>query len=305
MAFHADDPRAKLAPATPAKAAPVTAFAGADYARFYSEPPQDNEPLARTWYARGQNFLVAFSDVKAGAKLARPNHPDEYCVLLPDAATGARLSARGETVETPGNSIAFMPPGDSEVVAAQDGRIIRIFSTVANDLAARCANAASYAKPHPNVALLQPWPQPRGGWKIRRYSLDVTEGEGRFGRIFRCTNLMINMLDPRDGVRDIAKLSPHHHDDFEQGSLVIDGAYIHDIRWPWTPDMRIWRDDEHEFMAAPSLTVIPPPSVHTSRSVVPGLNQMIDIFSPPRLDFSNKPGWVINADDYPMPGETA
>ncbi|MBN9081312.1 MAG: hypothetical protein BGP04_23810 [Rhizobiales bacterium 62-17] len=305
MAFHADDPRAKLAPAAPAKAAPVTAFAGADYARFYFEPPQDDEPLVRTWYARGQNFLVAFSDVKAGAKLARSNHPDEYCVLLPDAATGASLSARGETVQSPGNSIAFMPPGDSEVVAANDGRIIRIFSTVAPDLAARCSNAASYAKPHANVALLQPWPEPRGGWKIRRYSLEVTGGEGRFGRIFRCTNLMINMLDPRDGPRDIAKLSPHHHDDFEQGSLVIDGAYIHDIRWPWTPDMRIWRDDEHEFMAAPSLTVIPPPSVHTSRSVVPGLNQMIDIFSPPRLDFSNKPGWVINAEDYPMPGETA
>jgi hypothetical protein len=102
------------------------------------------------------------------------------------------------------------------------------------------------------------------------------------------------------GPRDITRLSPHHHDDFEQGSLVLDGAYIHDIRWPWTPNMTIWREDEHAHCAAPSLAVIPPPTVHTSRSVDPGLNQMVDLFAPPRMDFSAKPGWVLNAADYPM-----
>ncbi|MGO4738355.1 hypothetical protein AB4099_17535 [Bosea sp. 2KB_26] len=302
--FHPTDPRAKLATGAPAKASPVSAYAGADYARFYAQEPQEAGPDARTWIARGQNFIVAYSEVRAGASLARIGQPDEYCVILPDAAMGASLSARGESLAAPGASILFVPPGDSEVTAASDGRVIRIFSTAAADLAAACSNASSYAEPHANVALLEPWPEPRGGWKLRRYSLEGEGGESRFGRIFRCTTLMVNMLDPRLGLRDITKLSPHHHDDFEQGSLVIDGAYIHDIRWPWTPDMRIWREDEHELMAAPSLTVIPPPSIHTSRSVLPGLNQMIDIFSPPRMDFSEKPGWVINAADYPMPGET-
>lgn len=300
--FHATDPRATLAAS--AKAKPVTAFAPAEYARFYAEPPQEAEGGVSTWYARGQNFVVAYSQAEAGARLARQGQKDEYCIILPDAETGVKVVAGGESVDVPGRSIVFVPPGDSTVTAAAEGRLIRLFSTQSADINAKCSNAASYAAPHPNIPPFQPWPDPPGGWRVRHYTLDVKGEEGRFGRIFRSTNLMVNFLEPRVGLRDVTKLSPHHHDDFEQGSLVIDGAFVHDIRWPWTPDMTIWREDEHELLAAPSLTVIPPPAVHTSRSVLPGFNQMIDIFSPPRRDFSEKPGWVLNAADYPMPGET-
>ncbi len=303
--FHASDPRATLGAAPKAAAKAATEFAGAEYARFYAETPQEQGDFGRTWYARGQNFILGHSDVAAGGVLTRKGQVDEYCIIIPDAATKVQVKTATETVDIPGFSIVFVPPGDSTITVSTGGRIARLFSSQSADLAALCSNAASYAKPHPNLPPFQPWPEPPAGWRVRHYSLEIKGEQGRFGRIFRCTTLMVNFLDPRIGLRDITKLSPHHHDDFEQGSYVIDGAFVHDIRWPWTPDMNVWRDDEHELLAAPSLTIIPPPSVHTSRSVLPGFNQMIDIFSPPRVDFSEKPGWVLNADDYPMPGAKA
>lgn len=299
--YDPSDPRSRMAASAPAsKPAGAQGFAGADYGLFYEIGPQIVADGARTWLTRGQNFLVGQSEVEPGGSLSRPNQPDEYVLLLPDRDTPAVVEANGERVEVDGYSLVIVPPGKSRITLPQGGRATRIFSTRSEDLNSACSNADSYAAPHPNVALLEPWPDPVGGFRIRAYSLDVPPTPGRFGRIFRCTTLMVNYLDAQHGPRDITKLSPHHHDDFEQGSLALDGAFTHHLRWPWTTNLNVWRDDEHALVRSPSLTVIPPPAIHTSRGMEAGLNQLVDIFSPPRVDFS-KQGWVLNADEYPMP----
>ncbi len=297
--YDKSDPRAALGTGKSAPAA--TAFAAADFGLFYETGPQQVADGVKTWMTRGQNFLVAQSQARAGGSVSRSGQADEYVLLIMDQDTPAIIEANGETVEVGGYSLVIVPPGDSRITLPKGGSFSRIFSTASEDLNAACSNAASYVEPHPNVALLQLWPAPVGGYRIRAYSLDVPSTPGRFGRIFRCTTLMVNVLDPQTGPRDVTKLSPHHHDDFEQGSLSLAGAFTHHLRWPWTTDLNAWRDDQHALVNSPSLTVIPPPAIHTSRGMDAGLNQLIDIFSPPRVDFSEQ-GWVLNADEYPAAG---
>ena len=307
--YASTDPRAKLAAAAPvttglppARPKHPTAFAAAEYEKFYERAPQEITEGATTWYARGQNFIVAYTNAAEGAVIMRKSEPGEYFVLLPEKSTSVAISAGSETKNVPGYSVAIVPPGDSSVTVLNGGTMICIFA-VSPELAAKCSNAAAYAEQHPNIPAYKPWPEPTGGYRIRSYSLDVPPQEGRFGKIFRCSTLMVNFLPPSNGPRDLAKLSPHHHDDFEQGSLALEGTWTHHIRWPWTPNFHIWREDEHVTCESPSLCVIPPPAVHTSYAAGKGMNTLIDIFSPPRMDFSKVTGWVLNADEYPMPSE--
>ncbi|WP_299679088.1 hypothetical protein [uncultured Roseobacter sp.] len=268
---------------------------------FYEETPQFDDDHGKTWLIRGQNFVIAYTEVAPGGTVSRIDHPDEYMAMVPDRETPAVLSAGTETNEIDGYSMIVMPPGDSIITLTKGGRLVRVFSTNSEELNAQCANADAYAEPRINVTPLTPWPDPKGGFKIRTYSLDVPQQEGRFGRIWRCTTVMINVFDPQMGPRDTTRLSPHSHDDFEQASLVLGGTFAHHLRWPWTVDLASWREDVHLDVKAPSVAVIPPPTIHTSRGTAAGANDLVDIFSPPRLDFSMKENWVLNAEDYLLP----
>lgn len=267
--------------------------------RAYETPPQLTDTGSQTWITRGANFVVAVSAVQPGAVLRRTDNPDEYMVLLGDVA--ATIRAGDETIDAEPESLTIVPPGSSEVVAKGAGYLVRVLSNRASDLIAKAQNAAIYADGAPEVAPLVPWPDPISGFKLRHYKPFEYDKPDTNMRLFRCTNLMINVLTKRTSPRDVKKLSPHSHDDFEQASLLLEGDYIHHLRYPWVPDMSQWRPDEHLEIGSPSVTIIPPKVVHTSRNVGDKRSWLIDIFAPPRVDFSRMPGLVLNADEYPMP----
>jgi len=294
------DPRADLFAAS-SKPPAAGLIADEQLALFYGTEPQARGEGWKSWYHRGNNFVLAYSEAEPGAVFARDAQPDEYVVYLPDAARGAVIQTGAERVEVPGHSIAFLPPGDSRVTLPDGGVLVRLFTTSSADLAKAASNAGAYDVARSHIPPFEAWPAPEDGFRIRHYSLDVPAEAGRFGRIFRCTTFMVNIFEPQNGPRDTTKLSPHHHDDFEQCSLALKGRFVHHLRWPWTVDMADWRDDRHVEAGSPSSLVIPPPVVHTTRATDGGDNDLVDIFCPPRMDFSLKPGWVLNADDYPLP----
>jgi hypothetical protein len=276
----------------------------ATHARHYAEPPQKTEADGtRHWITRAANFVTVVSQAVEGAVLERENG-DEYMVLLAPE-TAAVIEADGQRVESNGNSLTIVPPGESRIPVRKAGIVVRVFSNKASDLVAAAKNAAIYADGAPEVTPIAPWPDPVGGFRLRHYDLNAIASPDPSPlkmRVFRSTNLMINIFMPWNTRRDERKLSPHSHENFEQMSLGLKGSFVHHLRYPWTPDKTRWRDDEHEHYDSPSILVIPARVIHTTQDVGQGSTWLVDIFAPPRMDFSSKPGFVLNAAEYPLPG---
>lgn len=301
MTYASDDPRSTLSTAA-ATPGPAGGIAAAQFLDFSISSPTVVTPHAtEQWIVRGQNFVLIYSQPADGDMFWKASLRSEQVVLLVDndSALHGKHNAHGEHDST-GPALVVVPPGESTLTSTGTGPIVQLIQSDETEWAAKASNADSYATPHPGVAPLDPWPEPVDGYRWRTYRMaDVPDEAGRFGRLFRTRAFMVNFLKPSDGPRDPRKLSPHVHADFEQCSLVVAGTYIHHIQTPWGTDATAWRPEDHARVGSPSVAVIPPPTVHTSQAIGYGANHLIDIFAGPRADFSAKPGWVLNAAEYP------
>ncbi|WP_158964515.1 cupin domain-containing protein [Chachezhania sediminis] len=295
--FDKSDPRKSL----DAYEAPTGPFALPQFAEFDGQPAVEQGDEWKAWYIRSGNLVLRYVEVDGTARFSRDGQIDEYMVFSLDEAVGLSVSTEaGESATQTGAHLFVVPPGQSQVEITGTGSVTFLFTTRAEELVAKCPNAEAYDDTPSLLPPFQPWPDPPAGFVLRHYALDVPMEEGRFGRLFRCTTMMVNVLYPQIGPRDTSRVSPHFHNSFEQISLTLDGEFEHHLRWPRTSDKAHWIEDQVVRCGSPSVLVIPPPSIHTTLWTGAGSNQIVDIFSPPRMDFSCREGWVLNHDDYPV-----
>jgi hypothetical protein len=251
---------------------------------------------ARSWYARAQNFVVCYSTLEAGASVSVEPCENEYVAGVVEGAFD--FEAGRETGSVGADAVVIVPPGASRITARGASVLFRVFAPPSADLIAKCGNRDAYPTPRDNVAPFELWPMPADGYKLRVYKYASMPPNAR--RIFRSRNIMLNWAGhPGGAARDLKRFTPHSHDDFEQGSLELWGAYVHHLRYPWEADYTAWRPDQRMAITPPGLTIMPARVIHTSQGTEEW-NCLADVFAPPRFDFSLA-GYVYNAAEYPMP----
>ena len=301
MPYDASDPRSKL---STAGSTPAGSPRRPTYRELHEDSPDEVlDNGSATWLTRSQAMVLAHTEGRAGDVLA-VDAAGEYVVLVIDD-TRITVEHDGRSEQVGESAVVIVPSGASTVTIDGPGIVIRVFGApTVPELAARCSNATDYDVPDANVAEWRPWPLPPAGERIRVYTFaDHPLEDGRLGRLIRCSTVMVNAFGRQTDEREFTTVSPHHHADFEQISVQIEGDFTHHMRVPWTPQISEWRDDEHHRTASPATVVIPPPLIHTTQPSS-GRRYLIDVFAPPRFDFSEQPGWVRNADEYPVPARS-
>ncbi len=275
-------------------------FREASIGRHYEETPQLVGKGIRSWITRGANFAVVISVGEAGASLSGTAVDEQFVYALEG---GIIVTAGVEQEILEAEDLAILPPGQWTIRFDRPGQVVQLLTTD-EALAKQAPNAARYAEGAPEVAPIVPWPEPVGGYRLRRYSTLQAYARGGLVHAFRTRKLMMVPYDRFLEPRDETQLTPHSHADFEQGSVGLEGEWVHHLRTPWTPNRRQWQPDAHMQVGSPSTLIIPAGIIHTSQGIAGEGMRLIDVFAPPRVDFSER-GWVDNAADYPMPAKPA
>ncbi len=246
---------------------------------------------------RGQNFTVeCIMGADGSDHVIHSDH--ETILILPER--GATLATEFETIEIVARSIAVVPAGRAQLTLPEGARVFALTTARTDTDQGHIVNSTDYQTLDERVLpIARPMERlAKGAAQVRVYQVDEVpfpDGNPRL-KFFQSATMSINWVE-YDGQRDRTKLSPHAHDDFEQGSLAIVGDFVHHIRTPWASNAELWREDQHIEASAGSMAIIPPDLIHTTEGVGPGQHILIDVFAPPRTDFIAK-GWVFNAGDY-------
>jgi mannose-6-phosphate isomerase-like protein (cupin superfamily) len=279
----------------------------ADLIHFSADEPVAPGHVHR--YASTRRFLVAWTRAAHDGDPVSVTRGEEYFLLLPDAAAevgwgisetagdGERGATTRHSVLAPARSVVVVPAGMTTVRLEGAGRFIRLFAPAVEELSAVTTESNTNIQTSADLLPLFPgFSRPATGPLV--YKLDDLPNSPGMPRakLFQSATMSINWVEYQ-GPRERTSLSPHSHQNFEQGSLALEGQFIHHFRSPWGRDANQWREDEHVKADSDSLAIIPPKLVHTTEGVGPGPHLLIDIFAPPRRDFIAK-GQVLNAVDY-------
>ena len=245
---------------------------------------------------RGKTFLVEWCEAKGDEATIIRNLEDEVIAVFP--RTGGTVTAGETSTAISGRTIVIIPPGDVAIRCDQEGGTVILLSPLRGKAPDDpVLNSADYLD-HGDEGMLTVAPpsgKPRPLQVIPVDRIVAPTDKPRL-KIVRSETLSVSWIE-YEGVRDRTQLSPHDHADFEQGSLAIEGSYIHHLRVPWRANATLWRDDLHLFATPQSLCVIPPQMIHTTEGEGDGNHILLDIFAPVRADFAGK-GWIFNNPDY-------
>lgn len=248
----------------------------------------------RVWRARAKTFLVEWHEPAAsGASLERLS-ANETIAVFP--ANGGWVSTDGPAVVIPDRTIAIIPPGAFRLGASDDAPMILLSPIRPSRARPAAANEADYDDGSAEGMQVVGDAAPLGRLQIIPVDSIVAPADKPRLKIVRSDTMSVSWIE-YEGLRDRTRLSPHDHSDFEQGSLAIEGAFIHHLRAPWGPDATAWREDVHQLAQPRSLCVIPPKMIHTTEGAGAGKHVLLDIFAPARGDFVSK-GWVFNQSAY-------